>query len=78
MDDNFNGTSIDPNRWHDLTPPPGFSVSVSETSQRLEITEGAGAGGGGIVSQCSVSGDFDVQVDYPLLNWPPDNCSGSA
>jgi hypothetical protein len=50
MDDNFNGTSIDPNRWHDLTLPPGFSVSVSETSQRLEITEGAGAGGGGIVS----------------------------
>src|ERR1700681_784943 len=34
---------------------------------------GPGIGGGGVISKCSLSGDFDVQVDYILLNWPPHN-----
>jgi 6-phosphogluconolactonase (cycloisomerase 2 family) len=29
-----------------------------------------GFGGAGIISKCFLEGDFDVQVDYELLNWP--------
>ena len=33
----------------------------------------AGNGGAGIISVRSLAGDFDVQVDYTLLNWPANN-----
>jgi uncharacterized repeat protein (TIGR01451 family) len=76
MDDNFDDNALDPNRWSRLVPPPGFSGDVSETNQRLEITVGSGAVGAGILSKCSVSGDFDVQVDYVLIDWPAGNSHG--
>lgn len=76
MDDDFNDNSLDRNRWSKLVPPPGFTSDVSETNQRLEISVGPGAGGAGIVSRCSVSGNFDVRVDYTLLDWPANNSHG--
>ncbi len=72
MDDDFNDNFLDPNRWS-IEGPPG---TVSERNQRLEIALGQGAGGTGIVSVCSLAGNFDVQVDYTLLNWPPSNPYG--
>src|SRR2546428_2358687 len=71
MDDNFDDNSLDPSRWSELGVPPGFSGTVIEANQRLEISLGPGAGGAGIASRCSLTGDFDVQVDYALLSWPP-------
>jgi Galactose oxidase, central domain len=73
ISDSFDENTLNPQTWQVLSPPPGFSTTVSETNQRLEITDGSGAGGGGIVSTCSVSGDFDAQVDYVLLSWPANN-----
>ena len=74
IDDDFNDNSLNPSLWSVLAPPPGFSVNVSETNQRLEITVlTGGVGGGGIVSKCSLAGNFDVQVDYTLINWPATN-----
>src|SRR6266478_7573549 len=73
INDNFNDNSLNSSIWSTLTPSPGTSFTVSETNQRLEVTLGAGFGGAGIVSVAQFSGDFDVQVDYTLLNWPAGN-----
>ena len=74
--DNFNDNALNPNLWSVESPPPGFSGIVSEKNQRLEIALGPGHGGTGIVSAGSLAGNFDVQVDYKLLNWPPSNPYG--
>ena len=37
------------------------------------MTMGAGSGGTGVFSSCLLVGDFDVSVDYELLNWPGNN-----
>jgi hypothetical protein len=73
MDDNFNDNFLDPNVWIKLSPPPTSTVSVNEINQQLQVAMSSGAGGGGVVSTCSLGGDFDVQVDYILLNWPTHN-----
>jgi len=73
INDDFDDNFLDPSLWSELVPPPGFSGNVSETNQQLEITAGPGVGGTGVVSVCSVAGDFDVQVDFSLLSWPPNN-----
>jgi hypothetical protein len=73
INDNFNDNSLNPSLWNVLTPSPGTPFTVSETNQRLEVTLGPGFGGAGIVSVAQFSGDFDVQVDYTLLNWPTGN-----
>lgn len=71
--DDFNDNFLDPAQWAFLGLPPGFSGAVSEKNQRLEVALGPGAGGTGIFTKCSLSGDFDVQVDYLLLAWPANN-----
>src|SRR5262245_38258580 len=73
MNDNFDTNVLNTSRWQLLVPPPTSTVAVADTNQRLEVTMGPGAGGGGILSTCSVAGDFDVQVDYQLLSWPANN-----
>lgn len=74
IDDNFNDNFLNPDLWSILSPPPGFIGTVVETNQRLEVTVlSAGVGGVGIVSNCSLAGDFDVEIDYILLNWPTPN-----
>jgi len=73
FNDDFNDDFLNPNLWSVEIPPLDFSGTVSETHHRLEITLGPGAGGTGIVSTCSLTGDFDVQADYLLINWPLHN-----
>jgi outer membrane protein assembly factor BamB len=50
---------------------------TDETNQQLEITLPADSSGdnfyAGYTSNCVLSGDFDVQVDYHLINWPSNN-----
>jgi hypothetical protein len=73
--DDFNDNFRDP-FWHVIQDP---GASVDETNGRLEISIAGSAEPGGQFNQidghygsnCSLPGDFDMQVDYSLLEWPP-------
>jgi dipeptidyl aminopeptidase/acylaminoacyl peptidase len=74
--DTFDDGYRDGSLWHAIEDPGG---SILETGGRLVATIEADAVPGGIFnqvdehwgSQCSLAGDFDYQVDYELLEWPP-------
>jgi hypothetical protein len=74
MDDNFNGSSVNTALWFVTIVPAGVGT-ISETNQQLEMTRITPASSSyqGLASKCKVSGDFDVQADYRLLNWPAQN-----
>jgi len=75
IDDDFNDNFLDPAKWESFSGIAGSTII--ETNQRLEISLAAGGpGGAGIISRCSLGGNFDVQVDYALINWPPMNLYG--
>jgi len=77
--DTFSGDWIDP-FWstHYLV---GSGPSFAQTNGRLEITVPASAtldqqlgfADTGLMSNCLLSGNWDMQVDYQLLDWPSDN-----
>ena len=72
--DDFNDNFLNPGFWR---VQDGIVGTVSETNQRLEMMPTGPVGTGvGIVSQWSLPGDFDVQVDYILLNWPANGSKG--
>jgi Tol biopolymer transport system component len=75
--DAFNGDGIDP-FWG--TPGvTGSGPSISETNGRLEVSMPSdtlndpilGFASAGVAAQCHLLGDFDIQADYQLLQWPP-------
>ncbi len=68
--DNFN-SGIDPFWW--ATSTDGGSVNA--VNQRVELTQGNAAAGVGTGLNLNplITGDFMVQMDYTLLNWPADN-----
>ena len=74
LDDNFNDNSINASLWNTVIVPAGAGT-ISETNQRLEMIRLIpGAAYQGLQGRCKVRGDFDVQVDFTLLNWPlPEN-----
>jgi WD40-like Beta Propeller Repeat len=65
----------DASLWHQIVDP---GATLAETNGRLELTIAADAVPGGVFnqvdthygSQCALTGDFDLQVDYQLLQWP--------
>jgi hypothetical protein len=73
--DNFNGNAINGSLW--TTARAGFGPSVNTVNQRIEVSfptnsaddPSLGIFGAGLASRCTVKGDFDVQVDFRLLNW---------
>jgi dipeptidyl aminopeptidase/acylaminoacyl peptidase len=75
--DPFDGDRIDP-FWFGPTIV-GSGPSVSQTNGRLEVSipsdtlndPSRGFTDAGVSTQCHLLGDFDVQVDYQLLQWPP-------
>jgi hypothetical protein len=48
---------------------------VKDANQQLEMTRITSTASSyqGLATRCTLSGDFDVQVDYKLLNWPAQN-----
>jgi outer membrane protein assembly factor BamB len=70
FDDNMCNSTI----W-DITGYGG--PYTNETNQRLEITvpsdSSADTFSAGYASKCALRGDFDIQVDYHLIAWPPEN-----
>jgi Tol biopolymer transport system component len=75
--DAFDGNRIDP-FWFGPTIV-GSGPSVSQANGRLEVSipsdtlndPSRGFTDAGVSTQCHLLGDFDVQVDYQLLQWPP-------
>jgi hypothetical protein len=55
----------------------GAGVTATVANNRLELTLPASTGGnlymGMMNSEFSLGGDFDVQADFSLLNWPANN-----
>ncbi|HKD34449.1 MAG TPA: hypothetical protein VKB73_13450 [Gaiellaceae bacterium] len=75
--DTFSDDRIDP-FWG--TPfVTGSGPSISETNGRLEVSmpsdtlndPNLGFANAGVAAPCHLLGDFDIQVDYQLLQWPP-------
>jgi len=73
--DNFNSDDVDGTRWHFETG--GFGSTIAQSGGRFEIKHQARSSGSTFwaegVSVYQISGDFDVQVGYELLEWPPQN-----
>jgi hypothetical protein len=69
--DNFDDGYTDPLQWS-LSESGG--TSIEETNGRIEIEVPSSASGSSFVASissiCNLTGDFDVQVDYELLEWP--------
>jgi hypothetical protein len=76
-DDNFNDNVLDSTRWSPYVNPPGIGT-VTQQNGRLEVTLNPGAANVGVNGKCFVAGDFDVQVDFLLLNWPANNWEPGA
>jgi Tol biopolymer transport system component len=70
----FDNNTINPAFWQ-LFDPGSSSSAAALVNQRLEMSMSADAIGSGFfgiqaASRCLLQGDFDLQVDYILLDWP--------
>jgi hypothetical protein len=75
--DSFDGNGIDPAWW---ITAQGTGPSMTQTNGQLEITVPPATTNdpvlgytdfGVLLNNCRLQGDFDVQTDYRLLEWPP-------
>ena len=82
--ESFNKNTINAAAW--TVFGPASSNSAALVNQELEMTLGAtatndpalGAFGIQAASRCLLEGDFDMQVDYRLLEWPFGNGAQAA
>lgn len=82
--DTFSHDGRDASLWHQIIT--GTDVSVVQATGTVEVSIGAGATQGGPFnnidghygSQCTLPGDFDIQVDYDALTWPSANGTQAA
>jgi hypothetical protein len=72
--DDFNDNIVNRGMW---SASADSGVSVWETNQRVEIsycpTATGSQFGAGFAARLGITGDFDIQTDYELLNWPAGN-----
>lgn len=76
--DDFGNNTINTALWDVISAGSGPEVAVQ--GGRLEVTIPAGSKettsgvfAAGLISRFRLTGDFDIQVDYALLDWPPVN-----
>jgi len=77
--DDFNDNAINPCLW--AVYYEGSGLTINETNQRLEIVLPADSTGdlssGRIIAKyfsvCRLTGNFDMQVEYQLIDWPSEN-----
>jgi hypothetical protein len=55
------------------TQTSGGNLVVSVNAEEAPQSAGVNVIGTGIRSRCTLSGNYDVRVDYRLLEWPPSN-----
>jgi len=75
LEENFDTGIRDASLWHEIADP---GATIGEVGGRLVITIDGSAQPGGPFnqvdahwgSQCSLPGDYDMQIDYTLLQWP--------
>jgi hypothetical protein len=68
--EDFSGAGPDTFWW---TPGATGGNTVVQTGGRIEMTQSDISGTGGMGFKFQVTGDFQVQVDYALLDWPAAN-----
>jgi hypothetical protein len=69
--DSFNGSTLDPAYWSGSTTN-GNTLVLDTTNHRVVMTQVAVSGSSGLnFDKCQVTGNFDVRVDYTILNPPP-------
>jgi hypothetical protein len=71
MADDFDDNATDSTQW---TFREFGGATAAEVNGRMEVTIPASASGsdvwGSATTRCAVTGDFDVQVAYEVLEWP--------
>lgn len=72
--ENFDGT-LDSTRWSYALTGSGTTAALSGGRLRVALASNAAGGyfDGGLLPAFTLSGDFDVQVDYYLDSWPSHN-----
>jgi len=70
--DDFNDNHIDPDTWAPVLY--GSGAQIAEVNQELQFTMASDSSGtefgARLVSLFLLRGDFDIQVDFSLLEWP--------
>jgi hypothetical protein len=73
--ENFNNGQYNKQYWSKMITGSGVSGAI--TNNQLVVTLPASSGGvqylGGLGSKFTLTGDFDLQVDFDLQTWPADN-----
>lgn len=77
--DDFSGTTIDRGRWEYFAV--GVGPTIETVNGWVEVTipaatqadPGRTISDGHLVTRCEAHGDFDVRIDYALLEWPANN-----
>jgi len=79
LEETFDDGVLDRSVWHDYVS--GTGTSIGESSGELQVAIAADAAAGGTYNlieghwgtECSMPGDYDLQVDYRLADWPAQN-----
>src|SRR5437867_393490 len=73
--DDFNDNRTNAGLWRPRIE--GVGPTVAEANRRVEMSLPPGSSGelfrADYCSVCALHGDFDIQVDYRLLEWPTTN-----
>jgi hypothetical protein len=77
VNDSFDDGILSPDLWEPPVTAPGTSVAERNGRLEVELAPEAAAGNGELAGQlwtkCRFFGDFDLRVEYELLEWPAAN-----